>query len=125
MLVRRTLKPHPPLPAEVDVDGSGELVPLERIPGYAARHQVTPGLAGLAQAYAARDIPRRHKFKFDCLYIAQHTFWLALKLLILAVWLGLCRRGERFDRPVSRPRLSSHLPAFSPSFPTPAENPPV
>ena len=35
-------------------------VPLQQIPGYHERHAVRPGLTGLAQVYAQRDIPRRH-----------------------------------------------------------------
>ena len=41
---------------------------MEDIPGYAERHSVRPGLTGIAQIYAARDIPRRHKFRYDRLY---------------------------------------------------------
>src|SRR5207237_3210753 len=46
-------------PEEIEVNGGGEVVPIERIPGYEERHRVTPGLTGLAQVYADRDIPRR------------------------------------------------------------------
>jgi len=77
-----------------------EAVPLEKIPGYAERHQVPPGLTGLAQVYADRDIPRRHKFKYDLLYIKRQSFWLDLRLIALSFWItfhGTCeRRGRKF-----------------------------
>ena len=74
----------------------GELVPLEKIPGYEERHRVRPGLTGVAQIYAPRDIPRRHKFKLDLLYIKKHTFWLDLKLIALSFWITF--RGKWEDR---------------------------
>ena len=48
-------------PEEIEVGGDGTPVPLEAIPGYEARHRVTPGLTGLAQIYAAARhlAPRR------------------------------------------------------------------
>ncbi len=84
--------PRALLPAEIEVNGSAELVPLERIPGYEARHQVRPGLTGLAQVYAPRDLLRSHKFKFDLLYIKRQAFWLDLKLLALSFWITI--RGK-------------------------------
>jgi lipopolysaccharide/colanic/teichoic acid biosynthesis glycosyltransferase len=77
-----------------------EAVPLEKIPGYVERHQVQPGLTGLAQVYADRDIPRRHKFKYDLLYIKRQTFWLDLKLIALSFWITFHgtweHRGRKF-----------------------------
>src|SRR6185503_1828330 len=55
--------PRALLPEEIEVSGDGARVPIEAIPGYEARHRVRPGLTGLAQVFAPRDIPRRHKFK--------------------------------------------------------------
>src|SRR5437870_4466404 len=59
---------------EIEVNGRGEIVPLESIPGYHVRHSVRPGLTGIAQVYAPRDIPRRHKFLFDKIYVRNLTF---------------------------------------------------
>jgi lipopolysaccharide/colanic/teichoic acid biosynthesis glycosyltransferase len=77
-----------------------EAVPLEKIPGYVERHQVQPGLTGLAQVYADRDIPRRHKFKYDLLYIKRQTFWLDLRLIALSFWITFHgtweHRGRKF-----------------------------
>ena len=87
-------------PEEIEVNGVGEVVPLEKIPGYAERHRVTPGLTGLAQIYADRDIPRRNKFRYDILYIRKRSFGLDLRLLLLSVWITARgaweRRGSKF-----------------------------
>ena len=72
----------------------GDLVPLEKIPGYEERHRVRPGLTGVAQIYVPRDIPRRHKFKLDLLYIKKHTFWLDLKLIALSFWITFRGKWE-------------------------------
>jgi lipopolysaccharide/colanic/teichoic acid biosynthesis glycosyltransferase/glycosyltransferase involved in cell wall biosynthesis len=84
--------PRALMPEEIEVNGNGDLVPLEKIPGCAARHEVRPGLTGVAQVYAPRDLPRRHKFKFDLLYIKRQTFWLDLKLIVLSFWITV--RGK-------------------------------
>jgi len=79
--------PRALVPEEIEVCGHGEVVPLEKIPGYEERHRVRPGLTGVAQVYAPRDIPRRHKFKLDLLYIKRRTLWLDLKLIGLSFWI--------------------------------------
>ena len=79
---------------EIEVNGNGELVPLEKIPGYVARHQVRPGLTGLAQIYGPRDLPRRHKFKYDLLYIKNRSLWLDLGLIVVSLWITLRGRWE-------------------------------
>src|ERR1700741_1054081 len=55
--------PRPLRPGEVETSGNGELVRLEEIPGYEARHTVRPGLTGRTQVYAPRDISRTSKFR--------------------------------------------------------------
>ena len=80
--------PRALLPEEIEVNGKGELIPLEKIPGYEARHQVQPGLTGVAQIYAPRDIPRRQKFRFDLLYIKRQSLWLDMKLILLSFWIS-------------------------------------
>ncbi len=79
--------PRPLRPGEVEARGDGELVPLESIPGYRARHGVRPGLTGLTQVYAPRDIRRTSKFRLDRLYMRRASFWLDLKLIALSFWI--------------------------------------
>jgi lipopolysaccharide/colanic/teichoic acid biosynthesis glycosyltransferase/predicted protein tyrosine phosphatase len=81
--------PRALMPAEIEVTGRGEAVALAQIPGYAERHLVRPGLTGLAQVYADRDIPRRHKFRYDRLYLRRQSLWLDLRLIALSFWITL------------------------------------
>jgi lipopolysaccharide/colanic/teichoic acid biosynthesis glycosyltransferase len=75
------------MPHEIEVGGGGELVALADVPGYHERHRVTPGLTGIAQIYADRDITRRAKFRYDRLYIRKRTFWLDVRLIVLSFWI--------------------------------------
>lgn len=86
--------PRALLPEEIEVNGSGELIPLEKIPGYEERHRVVPGLTGLAQVYAPRDIPRRQKFRYDLLYIKKQNLWLDIRLILLSVWISVRGKWE-------------------------------
>lgn len=79
--------PRPLRPGEVEVRGDGQLVQLDQIPGYAARHRVRPGLTGLTQVYASRDITRTSKFRLDQVYLRRAGFWLDLKLILLSFWI--------------------------------------
>lgn len=90
--------PRALLPEEIEVGANEELIPLEKIPGYATRHRVRPGLTGIAQIYAPRDIPRRHKFKFDLLYIKKQTFWLDIRLILLSFWISMRGKWESRQR---------------------------
>lgn len=86
--------PRALLPGEIEVGGSGEPVPLEKIPGYKERHQVRPGLTGLAQVFAPRDVPRPQKFRYDLFYIKKQSFLLDLKLVGLSIWISLRGKWE-------------------------------
>jgi lipopolysaccharide/colanic/teichoic acid biosynthesis glycosyltransferase len=67
----------------------------EKIPGFRERLMVRPGLTGIAQIYAPRDISRRHKFKYDVLYIRHHSFWLDIRLILLSFWITFRGAWER------------------------------
>ena len=94
--------PRALLPAEIETHGIGALVSAADVPGYAARHQVTPGLTGVAQIYADRDIPRRHKFRYDLIYVRRRSVLLDLRLIALSVWITLRgkweHRGDKLRR---------------------------
>ena len=70
-------------------------VPDEKIPGFHERLQVRPGLTGIAQIYAPRDVPRRHKFRYDLLYIRRQSFLLDLRLILLSFWITFRGAWER------------------------------
>jgi lipopolysaccharide/colanic/teichoic acid biosynthesis glycosyltransferase len=83
-------------PGEIEVLGNGTMEALEDVPGYAERCRVRPGLTGIAQIHAPRDITRRHKFRYDRLYIRQQSFWLDMRLIALSFWITF--RGRWEDR---------------------------
>lgn len=92
--------PRALMPAEIEVRAGGGAVQIEDVPGYEERHRVRPGLTGIAQIFADRDILRRHKFRLDLLYIRRQAFWLDLKLIFLSFWITFRgtweRRGRKF-----------------------------
>ena len=85
-------------PGEIEVSGSGKMEALEHVPGFAERCRVAPGLTGIAQIYAARDLPRRHKFKYDRVYIRRQSFGLDLRLILLSFWITFRGTWEARDR---------------------------
>lgn len=94
--------PRALLPIEIETGpkGSKEAVPISDIPGYEQRTSVTPGLTGIAQIFAPRDIARKHKFVYDLLYIKKQSFKLDIKLILLSFWITFRgkweTRGKKF-----------------------------
>ena len=88
--------PRPLRPGEVEVRGDGRLVHLDQIPGYDERHGVRPGLTGLTQVYARRDISRTSKFRLDRLYLKRAGFCLDIRLILLSFW--ITGRGQWENR---------------------------
>ena len=76
-------------PGEIEVEGDGRLVALEDVPGFAQRILVRPGLTGIAQIYARRDIPRRQKFRYDRLYVRERSWLLDVRLILLSFWISV------------------------------------
>ena len=81
-------------PGEIEARGDGSLEKLEDVPGFAERHSVRPGLTGIAQIFAPRDITRRSKFRYDRLYIARRGFALDVRLILLSFWITFRGRWE-------------------------------
>ncbi len=73
---------------------SGRKVALADVAGYAERHRIVPGLTGIAQVYAARDIPARCKFRLDRLYVQRQNLCFDMKLIALSVWITLRGKWE-------------------------------
>jgi lipopolysaccharide/colanic/teichoic acid biosynthesis glycosyltransferase len=86
--------PRPLRPGERDRTAAGEM-PLADIPGYIERHRVRPGLTGVAQVYAARDLPRIGKFRYDLLYQRRASFCLDLSLIARSVAITVLARWDR------------------------------
>ena len=76
--------PRALLPSEIEAGSNGKCIHIYDIPGYEKRIEIRPGLTGIAQIYAARDITRRHKFKYDLLYIKKMSLFLDIKLILLS-----------------------------------------
>ncbi|HEY7441858.1 MAG TPA: sugar transferase [Vicinamibacterales bacterium] len=74
-------------PGEIETVGSGKIEMLEEVGGYFERCRVRPGLTGLAQVYAPRDVPRRLKFRYDRLYVRRHSLWLDVRLILISFWI--------------------------------------
>lgn len=62
---------------------------MEYLPLYsveqARRHQVRPGVTGLAQVNGRNAISWEDKFKLDVWYVDHQSFWLDVKILLLTV----------------------------------------
>ena len=80
------------------MDANGVLVPLHAVPGFAERVSVQPGLTGIAQIYAPRDVSRRQKFRFDRLYIRRRSFLLDLRLILVSFWITMRGTWEARER---------------------------
>jgi lipopolysaccharide/colanic/teichoic acid biosynthesis glycosyltransferase len=85
-------------PGEIEVKGDGRVERLEQVPGFERRCAVSPGLTGLAQIYAPRDVPRRQKFRYDGVYIRQQSFWLDVRLILLSFWITFRGTWEARDK---------------------------
>jgi lipopolysaccharide/colanic/teichoic acid biosynthesis glycosyltransferase len=86
--------PRPLRPGEADTTADGTHIPLSAIRGYEARHRVRPGLTGLAQVRAPRDLPRTGKFRYDLLYQRRASLCLDLRLILQSLWITLRGKWE-------------------------------
>ncbi len=85
-------------PGEIEVNGRGAVERLEEVPGFEARTAVVPGLTGVAQIYAPRDVTRRHKFRYDKVYIRRQSVWLDVRLIVLSFWITFRGTWEARER---------------------------
>ena len=87
-------------PGEIEAGSGGALTRLEDVPGFTHRIKVRPGLTGIAQVYARRDLPRRQKFRYDRLYVDRGSFALDVRLILLSFWISVQGtwevRGRKF-----------------------------
>ena len=92
--------PRPLRPGEADTTAGGALLPLSAIPGYERRHRVRPGLTGVAQVHAPRDLPRNGKFRYDLLYLKRAGLCVDLVLIAQSFWITARGRWEHRGRKV-------------------------
>jgi len=62
-------------------------------PEQARRHEVKPGITGLAQINGRNALSWEERFKLDVWYVDRWSLWLDLKILWLTVWKVLQREG--------------------------------
>lgn len=91
--------PRALLPHEIEVDSRARYERIEDVPNYHARISVLPGLTGLAQVLAPRDISRQKKFKYDALYVRKMSLWLDVRLISVSILISLTGRWPRRGRP--------------------------
>jgi lipopolysaccharide/colanic/teichoic acid biosynthesis glycosyltransferase len=85
--------PRALLPSEIEVQGSDRDSAAEE-ELFRKRSEVVPGLTGVAQVFAPRDVPRWKKFRYDLFYIRRRNFWFDLKLIFLSFWITLRGKWE-------------------------------
>ena len=85
----------------------------QAMPGFAERCSVQPGLTGIAQIYAPRDVSRRQKFRFDRLYIRRQSLLLDLRLILLSFWITARGTWEAREQKVLTLRFRVQGAGFS------------
>ena len=55
----------------VTVGGREADVYIRQVPGYELRQLVRPGLTGITQLYAPREVPHSQKFRYDLIYVKR------------------------------------------------------
>jgi len=97
--------PRPLRPDERDTTTPDCSVELRAFDGFERRHSVRPGLTGIAQVYAARDVSRKRKFRYDLLYVRRASFGLDVSLILQSFWYTATaaweHRGPRVRRRIS------------------------
>jgi lipopolysaccharide/colanic/teichoic acid biosynthesis glycosyltransferase len=63
-----------------------------RIPGYRRRHELPPGLTGLAQIHGRYRTDPEYKLGYDLQYLVNWSPVLDLQILVRTVWVVLARR---------------------------------
>ena len=80
-------------------EDQGDL-PDEAIPGFEERCRLRPGLTGITQIFAPRDVPRDQKYGCDGIYAHCQGLWLDIRLILLSIWITIRARWESRDSKV-------------------------
>jgi exopolysaccharide biosynthesis polyprenyl glycosylphosphotransferase len=64
------------------------------VPTYSKRHQVRPGITGLAQVCGGYHTDARDKLRFDLIYVSHRSVWLDLKILLRTVLVILLPKAD-------------------------------
>lgn len=74
---------------------------IKTVPGYAHRHEMRPGLTGLAQVHGKHDTDVNDKLKFDLEYIKQFRLSLDAQLICKSLLISFKGGWERFEKKTS------------------------
>ncbi|WP_282041729.1 sugar transferase [Halomonas alimentaria] len=66
------------------------------------RHEVRPGLTGLAQINGRQDISWEAKLRLDVEYVVRQTLWLDIKILVATLVVVFRREGILYAAPQGR-----------------------
>jgi carbamoyl-phosphate synthase large subunit len=100
---------------------------MEYLPRYSAeqmrRHDVLPGITGLAQIKGRNATSWSRKFELDVWYVDHRSMWLDLKIIAVTVWKVLKREGINQSYGVtSEPFMGNVEPAQSGKGPLCSKN---
>ena len=62
---------------------------VRKTPTYARRHQVQPGITGLAQVCGGYHTDARDKLRFDLIYVSHHSVMLDFSILFQTIMVVL------------------------------------
>jgi lipopolysaccharide/colanic/teichoic acid biosynthesis glycosyltransferase len=100
--------PRPLLSKETEINGDYQYIDIDDVPGYKTRSTICPGLTGIAQIYAPRDIPRKYKFKYDILYIRKMNLQTDIKLIILSFLISCNGAWEKRHEKIGILKRNAH-----------------
>ena len=99
---------------DMSLVGPRPLLP-EYLPFYledqARRHDVRPGLTGLAQVNGRNAQSWDERFELDVKYVDTLSFWGDIRILFLTVWRVLGRDGVSAEGHETMPRFDDHVRA--------------
>ena len=102
------------LRGEMSIVGPRPLL-MEYLPRYSAeqmrRHDVLPGITGLAQINGRNAASWPRKFELDVWYVDHRSMWLDLKIIAVTVWKVLKRDGIDQSHGISSERFMGNADA--------------
>jgi sugar transferase EpsL len=81
------------------------------LPEQMRRHEVLPGLTGLAQINGRNAQSWDQRFEFDVIYVDNRSFWGDLKILVLTALRVLARDGVSAEGHETMPRFDDQVKA--------------
>jgi len=81
-------------PMEIESTDSSCTKAIFQVPGFKIRSSVQPGLTGVAQVFASRNMPRQEKFKYDLWYVRNHNIGLDVTLILKSIMISFRKRWD-------------------------------